>query len=775
MRNLISKIKAIWTAYKQQAEQPCTSSPVEIGSEAPIRTKLEDRLRRTDYAERIAQVLSELSPREGRVFSIRGGWGYGKSSLKYLVIEQLGAKSKTADWLEFNPWQWGDGNAIARALFSQIADQLGGDLSKDGLARAEKLRKYGAILTSISAPLKKTSGDNSLISSVLTSASVVFVASSIGFDLPNVAKIAAGLAVLAIVTSLAGRWLTIKGRDRSNEPLDKIREQLESHLQKLKQPLIVFVDDIDRLEPDQIRLLLRQVKANANLPNIVFVLLFQPSIVERALDPVADGDGRAFLEKIVQANFDLPAVPVQTVQTIFTEQLSELAGRYATEANGFEDVRWGNALFGCILPHVRNMRDARRLISSIAVHLPLHATGDLLEVNLIDFFVLETVRVFEPDLHMAIFRERSLVLQERRFSGDRRDPEFKAAAERLVESTQAEDRDYARNTIRFLFPPIEWAFGGTHFSSNFRTQWLSAKQVCTSRFFPRYFELQTAVGEMSEQRFVDFLAAAATEDTLASSVAEIESDGLLSSLAARLDESVERLPLETPEVLLPGMFLIAQKLVASDGDPFSSPWVCAWRATSWYLKRIPEDQRGGLALEALRVTKGLSIASMLIHLSDPAERGDEDRSDVEPALDLETIEAMKVVWLNLVRAQSIDVKAMLEDPDLVRLLYRWKEYSADQDEPRRWLLEAIDTDQGFVEMATSMMSTGRSHTAGDRVSKVHNMFSRSAFADFIGLEFAKARCDAINPDDHPGHEVALKTLHDHLVAWQQNNGDWIYR
>ncbi|WP_413243238.1 P-loop NTPase fold protein, partial [Pseudomonas ogarae] len=53
----------------------------EIGSESPIRTKSEDRLRRADFASRIATVLSELSLREGRVFAIRGGWGFGKSSL----------------------------------------------------------------------------------------------------------------------------------------------------------------------------------------------------------------------------------------------------------------------------------------------------------------------------------------------------------------------------------------------------------------------------------------------------------------------------------------------------------------------------------------------------------------------------------------------------------------------------------------------------------------------------------------------------------------------
>ncbi|WP_221621956.1 P-loop NTPase fold protein [Burkholderia sp. Bp8994] len=179
-----------------------------IGAEAPIRTASEDRLRRADFAGRIAGVLSELSLREGRVFAIRGGWGFGKSSLKNLITERLDAKSDGADWLDFNPWQWGDGDAIARALFGQIADRLGGEHSKAALARAEALRRYGAILTGASAPLKKAGGSSHIISTVLTNASVIAVASAIGFDLPTAAKVATGLAILSIGTPLLGRALS---------------------------------------------------------------------------------------------------------------------------------------------------------------------------------------------------------------------------------------------------------------------------------------------------------------------------------------------------------------------------------------------------------------------------------------------------------------------------------------------------------------------------------------------------------------------------------------
>lgn len=734
-----------------------------IGAEVPIRTASEDRLMRTDFAGRIAGVLSELSLHEGRVFAIRGGWGFGKSSLKNLITERLD-DSDGADWLDFNPWQWGDSDAIARALFSQIADRLGGEHSKPALARAEALRRYGALLTGVAAPLKKAGGASNSISTVLTNASVIAVATTIGFNLPTVAKVAAGLAFLSVGTTLLGHVLSYLGRDRGHEALDKLRKALEDRLRELDRPLVVFVDDIDRLEPEQIRLLLRQVKANANLPNIVFVLLFQPSIVEGALDPISDGDGRAFLEKIVQASFDLPAVPVSIVHSIFTKELSELAGPYAIEANGFSQTRWGNAFVGCIQPLLRNLRDARRLLSSIAIHMPLHVAGDVFEVNIVDFILLEALRVFEPDLHEAVYREQELVLQKLRYRGDGKQDVDKAAAERLLDTVSEERRVIARDALKELFPPLEWAYGGTFYADGFRVSWLTDKRVCTTRYFPRYFELQTAVGEISERRFVAFLAATATKDALAAAIADLEADGLLPSLVSRLDDFVDRLPVENAAVLLPGMFRIAQKLAGqSNVDPFNSPWLSAWRATSWFLKRIPEEVRGGLALEALRQTKALSVAAILIHLNDPAEQKDGDAFD--PALTLDTVTAMKAEWLRLIRSCAANGSALIAEPDLLRLLYRWRDYSGSLDEPREWIVETIQTDEGFASMATCMMSRGTSHSWGDRVAMSHNSFNKETIGDFIGIDVAQTRCGAINPAKFPEHAEALRTLKHSLELW----------
>ncbi|MDH0701076.1 P-loop NTPase fold protein [Ectopseudomonas toyotomiensis] len=735
-----------------------------IGAEVPIRSASQDRLRRSDFAERIACVLSEISPREGRVFAIRGGWGFGKSSLKNLVTEKLDVAKERAGWLDFNPWQWGDSDAIARALFGQIADRLGGEHSRSALARAEALRRYGAILMGSSASLKKAGSQSGTISMLLTNASVIFVASAIGFDLPTVATVAVVFATLSICVPLIGRVLSFLGRDRSSDPLDRVREALEVRLRELACPLVIFVDDIDRLEPEQIRMLLRQVKANANLPNIVFVLLFQSSIVEKALDPVADGGGRAFLEKIVQVNFDLPAVPVSTVHRIFGEELSELAGGLATEANGFSEVRWGNVFVGCIQPLVRNLRDARRLISSIAVHMPLHVSGTVFEVNIIDFLALEALRVFEPNLHEALFRERTLVLQESRYRGDNRRQEDSAAAERLLEFVTESRRPLIKDVISDLFPAIGWAYGGASYGSDFHREWLNEKRVCSRRYFPRYFELQTGVGEISEYQFVLLLDATANEDRWTEAIADIDGAGLLPSLAARFDEAVDRLPVDNAAVLLPGMFQVAQKLAGLRGDdPFGSPWVSAWRAISWFLKRIPNEERESLAIAALRKTEALSVASIIIHLSDPADQ--KEGKTFDPALSSETVEAMKLEWLRLIRSRAANVDELIAEPDLLSLLFQWEKLAGALDEPQEWVCKAIQADEGFAIMATRLISRGRTHSSGDRVSTIHLSFDKETVDRFIGIDVAKARCEAIRFSDFPEHQEALQKLKESLEKW----------
>lgn len=759
-------IRSIGSWFFSGTDSPAKPVDAEIGADVPIRTSTQDLLRRVQFAERVAVILSELSLDEGRVFALRGSWGAGKSSLKNLVIEQLGKRSNGASWLEFNPWQWGDGDAISKALFKQIADKLGGPFSSAAGKRAAMFRRYGTALTGSGASLKKASGNTQLISTVLANASVLTLATAVGFELPSATTIAVGLAIVSVIVPLVGRAMLYFGKDRWSEPLDQVRAELEKSLRDLEKPLAVFVDDIDRLEPDQIRLLIRQIKVNANLPNIVFVLLFQPSIVESALDPIANNQGREFLKKIVQANFDLPAVPKSQVHEIMAMELSRLMGEHAIADNGFEEVRWGNALIGSIQPFISNLRDARRYLSSAAIHLPLHVGNKVLEVNVIDFLCLEALRVFEPGLHARLFAERDLLLQSGRFDGDRQDDEHGARLRDLIASVAEANRPAVEDAIKLLFPKTEGAMGGMRYGNDWIATWSAAKRACSPRFFPRYFELQTPSDEISESEFNDLLAVSEDPERLQLAMESIEQRDLLGSLAGRLDESVDRLPVESAPTVLPAMFTIAQKLVGNHAVPFNSPWVSAWRAISWYIDRLPQNDRGELALAAFRETGALSVAAIIIHLNDPASQ--EDGSKIEPKLDEPTVAALKEEWLRQIREKAADPAKLLAEPDLGSLLYRWRDYSGSLDEPRSWVQNAIQRDEDFADLIVQLMTVGTSHSMGDRVSSRTYGINPKIIEDFIGTDEALRRVTrfALASPTHE-QERAMSVLRETL----QNSGD----
>jgi len=736
-------LSAFFRFLKREREAPKYIGPNEVGADVPIKASDQDLLRRVSFAERIAIILSELTLEEGRVFAVRGQWGAGKTSLKNLVIEQLASRKGSADWMDFNPWQWGDGEAIAKALFQQIADKIGGALSSKAAKRAAMFRRYGSTLTGSAGSVKKLGANAPLINLVLTNASVVALAASIGWSLPEAATVARWIIGVSIALQVVQWLLLYFGKDRWAEPVDKIRADLESSLRVADKPLVIFVDDIDRLEPDQIRSLIRQIKVNANLPNIVFVLLFQPSIVERALDPIANGQGREFLKKIVQANFDLPAVPKSVVHSIMTKDLDRLMGTYAVAENGFEVVRWGNALVGAIQPYVENLRDARRYVSSVAMHLPLHTGRQVMEVNVVDFLVLEALRVFEPDLHSAIFRNRDLFLQSGRFPGDRADDDNRNQIIEQIASLDPQRQSHAEAAMKQLFPKTEWAFSGAHYGDEWLTPWNSAKRVCTARYFPRYFELQTPQGEMSENEFSDLLNISGDGQLLSEAIKDLESRELLSSLASRLNDCVQTLPTATASVLLPAMFEVAQKLVGHNATPFGSPWTSAWRAISWYIDRLPIDERGALTLAAFRSSKALSVAATIIHLNDPESQ--EEGSRIEPKLEKETVEEMKAEWVRQIRERAAMPDKLLEDSDLGSLLYRWRDYTNDLDEPRNWVQATVQTDESFVTILKRLMTTGTSHTMGDFVSQRVDSIQLDTIEDFLGIATAQRRLATLLP------------------------------
>jgi hypothetical protein len=75
-------------------------------------------------------------------------------------------------------------------------------------------------------------------------------------------------------------------------------------LAALSRRIVVFIDDLDRLEPTEIAEVLRLVRAVADFPNVIYVLSYDSNAVTSALEAVLEiEDGTEYLEKFIQVNF----------------------------------------------------------------------------------------------------------------------------------------------------------------------------------------------------------------------------------------------------------------------------------------------------------------------------------------------------------------------------------------------------------------------------------------------------------------------------------------
>ena len=100
-------------------------------------------------------------------------------------------------------------------------------------------------------------------------------------------------SLAAVFSSAAGGVLKDAGAVlHAEKGLPELKQELDKLLPDLVRRVVVFVDDIDRLERDVLRLLFRMIRLNADFPNVTYVLAFDRLVVERNLDEVNGIRGR---------------------------------------------------------------------------------------------------------------------------------------------------------------------------------------------------------------------------------------------------------------------------------------------------------------------------------------------------------------------------------------------------------------------------------------------------------------------------------------------------
>ncbi len=299
-------------------------------------------------------------------------------------------------------------------------------------------------------------------------AASVFSLSTIGLLLSVLLR--APVAVIVILTALSLVFLLLflsKIIDQiaialadwarfKKKSLKELRSDIAVELRKLEKPVVIFVDDIDRLTDAEIKLLVQLVKANAQFPNLVFFLLFQKDIVTRALAKVTSDDGGKYLSKIVQVEFAVPAASEKQLREMLTQELDRILTRDGVRIR-WEERRWPLLFLETLWPYFTNVRDIKRFLGVFEFYFAMHLNHGVLEVNPIDLFAVEVLRMFDHDAYLAVSRSflHGREWEQRSLLGHEKIPErFQANIDAIVAASDCDEQTKARlkRLLQALFP-----------------------------------------------------------------------------------------------------------------------------------------------------------------------------------------------------------------------------------------------------------------------------------------------------------------------------------
>ncbi|MDQ4490789.1 P-loop NTPase fold protein [Sinomonas sp. ASV486] len=442
----------------------------------PITTSKEDSLQRAPLAHDFAKSLRSLSTDQGVVVGVLGPWGVGKSSFINLMREEFAA-DPALTVVDFNPWLFSGTQQLTDFFFAELSSQL---RLKDG-------SRFGAIADRID-------------------------------------EYSTVLSPLALIPGFGSWWdRSVKALQSANSIRKKRasatskRTKVADALEQVDQPIVVVVDDIDRLTTPEIRDIFKLVRLTASFPNLIYVLAFDRHRVEAALDE--DGvPGRAYLEKIIQLAFDLPAVPDTLLRSkVFAELDRILEG---LEDSLFDSTRWADIYFELVEPLMSNMRDVSRLaLSAKSTINALHQ-----DVELVDVIALEAIRIFRPEIFADLQSVRALLTNIGSFT-DLLLRQHKARMEEVLEKSG--NADFVKNVIRRLFPAAQRLFENYSYGPGSLSQWRRQHRVAHADFFSLYLD-RVAPAELASFRSAEHAFTLMTEAS--------ELDEFLDSIP---DESVE--------------------------------------------------------------------------------------------------------------------------------------------------------------------------------------------------------------------------------------------
>jgi predicted KAP-like P-loop ATPase len=382
-----------------------------------------DRLNREKFAANLAKILTIDPNDDCLTVSLEGEWGYGKTSVVNLVKNATNIQQTKPVIIEYNPWLAGKAEALIQDFLVQFSSQLNiPDRPKEGLKAAKELLAYSKLFNAMK-----------FIPGVEPWASTV-------------------QGVFKVVGSATQKISKLKELDLIGRK-NKIKEVLSS----LNQSIIVIIDDIDRLTPDEAYQIVRLVKAVADFPGTSFLLCFDPEYLAGALEKHGIKKSDQYVDKVVQLRVPLPLITYKDMQRLADIELANLSDKSLTDHFEKDQERLSLLYHQFIKYLIRTPRELKRVFNNL--RFVLTQTEGM--VSFTDLFCLSVISIKAQHIYQSLKDSPEMYVGrsfDESYSIEKAEEVVKKHKEKvdnLLNQCTSRDKNFIEGLAKELFPLLD--------------------------------------------------------------------------------------------------------------------------------------------------------------------------------------------------------------------------------------------------------------------------------------------------------------------------------
>lgn len=297
----------------------------------------------------VNKILATKIEEQSFAVGITGGWGVGKTKFLDLLKEKL---KDNAEIVEFNPWMCRLPEQVAQDFFSSLRHQLAPKYS----TLSKSIKEYAKLVGNL--PI----GPHSIF--------------SLDMMLPM-------------------------GKDSLFEKKQDLSEKF-SHLPR---PVAVFIDDVDRLEKEEVFEVLRLIRNTADLSNTIYLVAYDREYVSSVLETKKIKNASNYLEKIFPVEVHLPKVDDKQIWEALYKDIDVQdnvdKGDFAKKLYR----RFNSDQRALILRVLNTYRHAKRFSRLYMLNLTYLNKLYRNEIKLLDLFWLELLQMYDKCTYEKLANE----------------------------------------------------------------------------------------------------------------------------------------------------------------------------------------------------------------------------------------------------------------------------------------------------------------------------------------------------------------------------------